>query len=129
MRALACNMAEGVISTAQSGQRSADEAVVVDDNLVKKLTQLRADVDEVLGEEVLQTRLGAFEAEAANQGKKLVMRHRNPSVEAAQEAEAALRRRGGTIAPGGFIQSGVGENVLDTSQRNAPAPASAPRLS
>jgi hypothetical protein len=75
----------------------------LDPTLVPRMHALRTDVDTHLSDDYIRDKLRVFQEEAQRQGKKVVLRHRNPVVQAeretAEELELEHALRGGPQLP------------------------------
>jgi len=100
MRALALNMAKGVL------QR--DPASLPDKTLPSKMTQLLADVENLLSLPIIEAREEAFLAMAGQSGEWV---HRNPVVRDQQATREVLERQ----ARGG----GVGVSILESQSSSS----------
>jgi hypothetical protein len=84
-----------------SAQPLTDRAL--DPTLVPRMRALQTDVDTHLSDDYIRDKLRVFQEEAQRQGKKVVLRHRNPVVQAeretTQELELEHARRGGPQLP------------------------------
>jgi hypothetical protein len=85
MRELAMNMANTILSQ--------NEADMLDSTLHTKMTQLLYDIDTYLSDEIIEDKIQVFAEEAKRQGKKIVVRHRNPVI----QLEADLVKEYGDI--------------------------------
>jgi hypothetical protein len=65
---------------------------------------LQVDINILLSDEVIQLKMQQYEEEIAQQGKQLVIRHRNPVIQAEMDTMKELQRnRDREGAVGGFL--------------------------
>lgn len=76
-----------VFSTARIAEPLPDSEV-----LVRRIMALQGDVDKFLSDEIIAQRVAAFRAQAAEQGQSVVVRHRNPVMQAEMETARELER-------------------------------------
>ncbi|KAJ1421017.1 hypothetical protein B484DRAFT_126234 [Ochromonadaceae sp. CCMP2298] len=82
--------------------------------LYSSMRELKAALDLHLSDEVIERRVGEFEEEAGRQGKTIVVRNRNPAVQAEIEAMQEIKRRAdvsGRFGEGEGVMGGEMEGI------------------
>ena len=103
MKALALNMIANILSRSDPRYHDLDNKpyssldysnnpLPNEASLVKDMKNLKVVVDKYLADEVIEQRIAAFEEEVRQQGKRIIVRNRNPAIQSEMDAMREISR-------------------------------------